>query len=258
MEFQKLSRWKQVSVLTPGYVRKIFIITSCFKGHTHSHRQIRRTWYFYSQDYVHAASNSTVRKHTQWMWEAGLFFSESFVHRNVDVSIFPGSKSTPFCCLCSQPRRWSSQDCITAGTSHTVTRSFPGCCALPFETGLLLDPILSPSSHSKLSLFTILNSTLFQIFFWPTKDAIILLLSLYIIYINYNGEKGDSIFTLVLVLISSAVTNSSDESKEENLFGSLLWDTSILEARSRWQEPGQLVPLRPHSRTERNELVLGC
>lgn len=212
MEFKKLSRWKQVSVLTPGYVRKIFIITSYFKCHTHSHRQIRRTWYFYSQDYVHAASNSTVQKHTQWKWEACLFFSESFVHRSVNGSIFPGSKRTPFCCLCSQPWHWSSRDCITAGTSHIVTRLFPGGCALPLETGLLLDPILSPSSHSKLSLFTILNSTLFQILFWPTKNGIIVLLSLYIIYRNYNGEKGNSLFTLVLVLVSSAVTNYSGES----------------------------------------------
>lgn len=92
-------------------------------------------------------------------------FSESFVHKSVNGSIFPGSKSIPFGCLCSQTQCWSSQDCIIAGPSHTVTRSFPGCCVLPLETGLLLDPILSPCSRSKLSLFTILNSTLFQIFF---------------------------------------------------------------------------------------------
>lgn len=144
--------------------------------------------------------------------EKPAYFSESFVHKSVNGSKFPGSKSIPFCCLCSQPQRWSSQDCIIAGPSHTVTRSFPGCCALPLETDLLLDPILFPSSRSKLSLFTILNSTLFQIFFWPTKDGIILLLSLYIIYINYIEVRTNSIFTLVLVLVSSNVTNYSDES----------------------------------------------
>lgn len=144
--------------------------------------------------------------------EKPAYFSESFVHKSVNGSKFPGSKSIPFCCLCSQHQRWFSQDCIIAGPSHTVTRSFPGCCALPLETGLLLDPILFPSSRSKLSLFTILNSTLFQIFFWPTKDGIILLLSLYIIYINCNEVRTNSIFTLVLVLVSSNVTNYSDES----------------------------------------------
>lgn len=143
--------------------------------------------------------------------EKPAYFSESFVHKSVNGSKFSGSKSIPFCCLCSQPQRWSSQDCIIAGPSHTVTRSFPGCCALPLETDLLLDPILFPSSRSKLSLFTILNSTLFQIFFWPTKVGIILLLSLYIIYINYE-VRTNSIFTLVLVLVSSNVTNYSDES----------------------------------------------
>lgn len=48
--------------------------------------------------------NSTVGKHTQWKWEACLVFSESFVRRSVNGSIFPGSKRNPFCCLCSQPR----------------------------------------------------------------------------------------------------------------------------------------------------------
>lgn len=59
--------------------------------------------------------------------EKPAYFSESFVHKSVNGSKFPGSKSIPFCCLCSQPQRWSSQDCIIAGPSHTVTRSFPGC-----------------------------------------------------------------------------------------------------------------------------------